>query len=149
MNNIKVLYYLFIMSFLEEFFNKKIEYSSNTEYRKCMRELFNMNPTSYKEKVESIGNLDDETEDEISYDEQASEKAMDFIYDKTKDHALFHSLYVLAAGKFLSQDPLIGEAVLFSYDYLSLFYLCLVDYFKSNEFTETNNNYINLFKKIS
>jgi hypothetical protein len=138
------------MSFLEYFLSKKIDYGDNMGYRKSMRDLFQMDKNNYNEKITSIEDLDEETEDENSYDEEAATKAMDFIYDETKDNVLFHELYVLAAGKFLSQDPLIGEAVLFSYDYLSLFYLCLVDYFnKPSEFTKTNINYINLLKKIS
>jgi len=138
------------MSFLEYFLSKKIDYNDNMGYRRCMRDLFKMDKNTYKEKVTSIEDMDEETEDEISYDEEAATKAMDFIYEKTKDYVLFHELYVLAAGKFLSQDPLIGEAVLFSYDYLSLFYLCLVEYFnKPSEFTKTNINYMNLLKKIS
>jgi hypothetical protein len=138
---------------LGDFLNKTVEYEDNNGYRRCMRELFKMKSENYSDKlneIKRIEELDAETEDEISYDDESVKTILDIVYLKTKDNVLFNRVYILAAATFLSEDPSIGEAVLFSYHYLPLFYLCLVDYFKSPEdFNSENINYINLLKKIS
>jgi hypothetical protein len=112
-----------------------------------------MDAEKYAEKIQvlnSIENLDDETRDEISYDEDASTIMLDYVFDQTKENKLFQKLYDTAALRMFSVDKSIGLAVLFSYDYLKTFHLCLVDYFSSPEkFDEENINYINLIKKIS
>jgi len=131
----------------------KIDYNNNKEFRSCLRKLFAMNAEKYDQKIrvlDSIEKLDDETRDEISYDEDASTIMLDYIFDQTKENKLFQKLYVTAALRMFSVDKSIGLAVLFSYDYLKTFHLCLVDYFSSPEkFVEENINYINLMKKIS
>jgi hypothetical protein len=138
------------MDLVEIFSNKKIEYNNNTEYRKCMRDLFMMKRENYIENIERIENIDEETEDEISYDEKAVLEILDSIYLITKDNHLFNKIYRIAAAKMLSDDNSIGLAVVFSYDYFSFFSLCLVDYLcNPNDFDEGNENYSNLLKKIS
>ena len=100
--------------------------------------------------IRSKEELDAETQDEISYDDDAAGKMMDQVYEHTKSNALFNKIYLLAAAKFLSEDVSIGMAVLFSYDYLASFFACLVDYLKDpNSFNNENNKYIELIKKIS
>jgi len=132
---------------------KEIIYNDNKSYRQFLRGFFEMNSKNYEDKINSIKcheYLDEETEDEISYDETAASLTMDKIYDKTKDCKLFQKLYKIGASKMLSEDESIGQAVLFSYDYLKDFYLCLVDfYYEPEKFTDKNPNYINLLKKIS
>jgi len=114
-----------------------------------------MNPQSYNEKLDLLKQninepLDAETEDEMSYDESSASKIMDEIFMSTNNNVLFSNVYKVAAAKMLSEDFSIGLAVLFSYDYLNSFILCLVDYFKSPlDFNKENSNYINLLKKIS
>jgi hypothetical protein len=112
-----------------------------------------MNPSKYSEKIyeiKSLEELDEETEDEISYDSEAAENVLDEIYSKTKDNDLMNEIYSNAAARMFSMDKTIGLAVLMSYDYLSFFILCLVDYLKApGEFNKSNINYINLMKKIS
>jgi hypothetical protein len=112
-----------------------------------------MNKANYQEKINEIRSreeLDEETEDEVSYDDSAAENTMDEIYEQTKDNALLKAIYKIAAGKFLSEDESIGLVVLFSYDFMSSFMACLVDYLKSpDSFNSDNNNYIVLLKKIS
>ena len=141
------------MSLLQHLINKKVDYHDNKGYRQCLRELFRMNPETYKEKLNtlrSLEDLDDETEDEISYDDSAAKDLLDQIFSKTEKNSLFNSAYMIAAGTMISEDPTIGLAVLFCYDFLPLFYLCLVDYLTSPaEFTKENNHYISLMKKIS
>ena len=141
------------MTLYEKLSTKTIIYDNNKCYRQCLRELFEMNEANYQEKINTIKSregLDEETEDEISYDDDAASKMMDDIFDKTQSNELFNYIYLIAAAKFLSQDATIGLAVLFSYDYLSSFFLCLVDYLKDPaNFNKENNNYIALLKKIS
>jgi hypothetical protein len=133
--------------------NYNIEYNDDKGYRRSLRELFTMDSSKYSEKIQvlnSIEKLDEVTEDEISYDEDASSKMMNYIFDKTKKHKAFQKLYVAAALRMFSVDKSIGLAVLFSYDYLKIFHLCLVDYFNDTEkFDEENINYKNLIKIIS
>jgi hypothetical protein len=133
--------------------SKTVQYNDNKGYRQCLRELFNMNPATYSEKIDLIKSteeLDAETEDEISYDCEAAEKIMDDIFLKTVGDEIMDHIYSCAAARMFSEDKSIGLAVLFSYDYLPCFYLCLVDYLKApGEFNKSNINYINLMKKIS
>jgi hypothetical protein len=141
------------MTLYERLSSKTIIYNDNKSYRQCLRELFEMNDNNYKEKINIIKlqeELDEETEDEISYDDEAAEKTTDEIYSQTKSNALFKNIYLIAAAKFLSQDESTGLVVLLSYDFLSCFVSCLVEYLKSPiEFNEENNYYIDLLKKIS
>jgi hypothetical protein len=141
------------MTLYERLSGKPIIYDNNKGYRQCLRELFEMNQATYQEKINAIKSreeLDEETEYEVSYDDSAAEKTMDEIYEKTKDNVLFKNIYKIAAAKFLSEDESIGLVVLFSYDFMSSFIACLVDYLKSpDNFNSDNNNYIALLKKIS
>jgi hypothetical protein len=144
---------ILIMTLYERLSNKPIIYDNNKGYRQCLRELFEMDQANYQEKVNEIRSreeLDEETEDEVSYDDSAAEKFMDEIYEQTKDNVLFKNLYKIAASRFLSEDESIGLVVVFSYDFMSAFMACLVDYLKSpDDFNKENNKYIALLKKIS
>jgi len=141
------------MTLYEVLSSKSINYNNDKCYRECLRDLFHMNKETYQDKINNIKSheeLDAETEDEISYDDDAAGKMMDQVYEHTKSNALFNKIYLLAAAKFLSEDVSIGIAVLFSYDYLSCFFACLVDYLKDpTSFNNENIKYIELIKKIS
>lgn len=128
--------------------NVKIDYENNKQYRQCLRNVFSMDISNLDIPFHQMEDLDDETEDELLFDENAMIKSMDFIYEKTKNSSYFKELYKLAASKMFSEDENIGLAVLFSYDYFVLFHLCLVDFLNKNEFNEKNNYYINLKNKI-
>ena len=109
----------------------KLQYSNNTEYRQCIRSVFNMNAEVYNNninKLETENNetLDDETRDEISYDDNTANKTLDYVFELTNLHPLFNTLYLSAAAKMISTDPSIGIAVLFSYDYFEEFHKCIV-----------------------
>ena len=47
-----------------------IEYSNDTEYRHCLRNLFKMNPINYPDISEM--DLDEVTKDEVQYDLDAA-----------------------------------------------------------------------------
>ena len=108
------------------------KYTNNTEYRQCIRQFFQMDSQQYPETIQQIPDLDDETRDEISYDEAAASKKMDYILILTSNIPIFQNMYNLAAGKMFSVDPEIGLAVLLSYDYFQLFNDCFVDFLKEN-----------------
>lgn len=127
-----------------------VEYSNNFEYRKCIRQVFNMDIEGKQPDWSKMDeDLDEETKDELMYDQDAMFVGLDFIYEKTHNHPLFKELYEIAASKMISIDPNIGIAVIFSYDYFYLFHLCLADFFKNPEcFTRENINFVNMRNKI-
>ena len=103
-----------------------VVYENDKQYRDCIRQVFKMNFHTYDQC------LDDITNDENDYDEENAKIAMDFLYEKTKQHPLFRQVFQKAAGFMFSLDETIGLAVLCSYDYLALFHPCLQT-FLSNE----------------
>lgn len=128
-----------------------IEYSNDFEYRKSLRRLFQMNSSNYPSNIES--DIDPVSRDELEYDEQSAEIAMECVIRKTRENPLFYALYEQSATFMFSTNIDIGLAVLFSYDYLLLFHRCLSDYFKSltdnkTSFTIENENYKALYNKL-
>ena len=127
-----------------------LNYTNTTEYRKCLREIFQMksenftiNKNTYEEPP------DEESADELAYDEESTGKVMDFIYSQTSQNPLFQNVYDLAAGFMLSNDRNIGLTVLFSYDYLKEFHDCLVGYLRTPDlFTKENSRYLELLTKL-
>lgn len=94
-------------------------------------------------------NIDSITNDENNYDEETMARSMDFIYEKTKHHLLFQTLYQHGAARMFSLNNEIGLAVLCSYDYFHLFHLCLRDFVQEYQITETNINYQKLLQKLT
>ena len=126
-----------------------VTYNDNKGYRNCLRKVTNMNLDKLNipwEKMDS--DLDEETKDELLFDNEAISKTMDFIYEKTHNNILFKELYSIGASKMFSEDLQIGLAVLFSYDFFENFHLCLIDFF-NNDFSNENTQYLILKNKIS
>ena len=121
------------------------KYTNNQEYRFCIRQVFQMDPSIYETNIDALKNhnqeeLDKETEDELSFDEDAMKRGMDYIYLHTKHNILFQKIYSLAAAKMISMDPEIGLAVCFSYDYFQCFHNCLMMYLENpDSFLETHD----------
>ena len=130
----------------------ELQYTNNKEYRKCVRKLFKIDSTKYNEELKEILNdpdLDDETRDELEYDEEVALSAMDWIFDKTHINPLFQKLYKNAAGKMLSSNIDIGLAVLMCYDYLVVFHNCLKEFLKNPlGFNESNPAYLAVLEKL-
>ena len=130
-----------------ESYNTNIEscsYENDEQYRKCLRSIFNM-----KENIQNELDIDEVSLDELNYDCGAAEKSMDFIFDKTKNNILFQKLYDCAAAKMLSTNRSIGLAVLFSYDNLKNFHLCICDFMKHpDRFNEKSTSYIDMYNTI-
>jgi len=124
--------------------NKQSNYDDSASYRQCLRNMFEMN-----EKIPHT-EIDDITNDENNYDEESMSKAMDIVYEKTRDNVLFQKLYQHGAEKMFSVEKEIGMAVLCSYDYFHLFHMCLQDFFlQSSQFNEENESYKRLIHKIA
>lgn len=124
--------------------NKDVYYTNNTQYRQCLRELFDMNCII----TDDLNDIDEETKDELLYDEQKASIVMDELYNATKHNELFNELYDLAAATMFSTDRTIGQAVLLSYDYLCYFHNCLASFLKG-EFDNKNEYYLLLKIKLT
>ena len=124
--------------------NKDVYYTNNREYRKCFRELFNMKCIIN----EDLNDIDEETKDELLYDENTMSAIMDEIFNATKNNELFNELYDLAAARMFSTDRTIGQAVLLSYDYLCFFHNCLASFLKGS-FDNKNEFYLLLKIKLT
>lgn len=129
----------------------KVQYTNTTEYRICLRELFSMKKENIDKTLQEYNtvDIDEESLDELAYDQESSDKVLTNIFESTKDNAIFQDLYSRAAALMISEDMNIGLAILFSYDYLHLFHRCLIAYFSDNSFSETNPHVVALAKKLS
>jgi len=126
--------------------SRPIIYSTNKEYRQAVRNFCNMNCSD-----NSFNNyeIDEESRDELLFDESSTSKKMTEIYASTKKHILWIYLYEKAAAKFFSTDNEIGLAVLLSYDYFPKFYECWNLFIESpDKFIESNEIYQNLLKSL-
>ncbi len=105
-----------------------IVYSNDTEYRECVRKVFQFNPLekyNYNGKLCHFNDLDPVTQDELMYDSKTVETHMDELFDLTKDCVHFRELYLYAAGRMFSTEHKIGQAVLCSYDTFHYYYSCI------------------------
>jgi hypothetical protein len=123
-------------------------YSNNKEYRDALRTFFNMNI----EKIEADNkkyNYDEETQDELLFDEVAVNSGMSNILEKTTGNRFFDELYSLAAGLMISTNRETGLCVLLSYDYFFDFYKVWNSYLDNPiDFSETNSYFIILKKRL-
>lgn len=123
-----------------------VEYSDNFEYRKAMRQVFRMTA----DMPDIADDIDDESRDELMYDDASISAGLDYVFSATKDVPAFSELFLVGAGRMLSENRDIGLAVVFSYDYFELFHLCLRDFFRDPaSFNANNSNYQKLWNKIS
>lgn len=109
----------------------RVQYTNDKEYRATIRTLCNMSSNIValsRSDHDEDEDIDEITRDEWDFDQDAITKLFDFIYSATG--TLFDEMYKKAAGFMLSEDPNIGLAVLFSYDYLMDFHPVLCDYFR-------------------
>ncbi len=129
-----------------------IQYNTTNEYRRVLRSVFCMDTDAIMQNLEKqydITNMDEETLDELLYDGNKMDHTLAILFDKTVIHDAFVRLYETAAGLMLSTDKTIGQSILFSYDYFSLFHVCLCDYFVNNSFHETSESFLQLYRKLT
>lgn len=122
-------------------------YTDNKSYRSTLRRLFFMDVSMCAAMDHE--SMDDESRDELMYDNDAVITVMGNLFELTRDNVLFQNLYDLAAEKMISTNREIGQAVLFSYDYLPLFHKCLAGFLRNPDgFNDSNEFYVALLKKI-
>ena len=130
-------------------------YTTNTGYRQCLRQIFQMNQENYPDSIrkleEELGDdFDKETRDEIEYDEESAGLMMQYIRNQTKHLPIFQRLYEYAAARFLSRDHEIGVAILYAYEYLPLFHKCICIFLNNpNDLTEETPEYKELVNMLN
>jgi hypothetical protein len=125
-----------------------ISYKNDKEYRSCIRRVFSMVCKSIiSPKIAS--ELDETTLDEYNHDQETMAKFLDRIYENTIHTRILQDLYKKAAAFLLSEDPSIGLAILFSYDYFELFHFVLCDYFQNKTIDQETPSVMNLQKKMT
>ena len=125
-----------------------MNYTDNSQYRQCIRNYFNMTQQACSQNIQQ--DWDEETIDEMSYDDSAISKGLDVIYDKTKNHPLFKTIYQNAAAKMISMDNEIGLAVCISYDYFKYFHACIMLYDRDpSGFIESSQEYQTMIQKLT
>jgi hypothetical protein len=123
-------------------------YSNNKEYRDALRTFFNMDIEKLKADNKKY-NYDEETEDELLFDEVAVNSGMSNILEKTTGNRFFDELYSLAAGLMISTNRETGLCVLLSYDYFVDFYNVWNSYLDNQiDFSETNSYFIILKNRL-
>ena len=125
-------------------FNDEIHYTNNFTYRNTIRQLFTMICSPNPE----LDHMDEESRDELTYNEEDISISLSQLYEYTKDNELFQQLYDLAAARMFSTDREIGQCVLFSYDYLMFFHYCLAS-FHRGDFNKDNKHYLLLIQKLT
>lgn len=126
--------------------NYHVDYNDNHSYRKCLRQVFNMN---VDRKDSKLTEMDEESADEFLYDDNAISVSMDFLYSKTWDIQLFQTLYDMAAAKMISTDRNIGFAMLFSYNYFFFFHRMLCDFLSNpSAFNAQTESYKTMMERL-
>ena len=148
-NHINIIHYVFSKRMSLTYpIQSNIQYSNNNEYRKCLRVVFQMNTINFPDTTTM--DLDDETADEMMYDDKAANMMMDLVYDRTKSDPDFIVLYEKAASFMLSTDHNTGLSILFSYDYLDRFHSLLRILFSETQLFGISHSieYITLYNKL-
>lgn len=123
-------------------------YSNNKEYRKTLRLFFDMNISNIESEIEHC-NYDDETHDELLFDDMAVNRHMTFMMEKTKGNILFDELYHLASAKMFSTNKEIGLCILLSYDFFHDFHHLWNSYIENPQtFSKTNEFFILLQNRL-
>jgi hypothetical protein len=96
-------------------------YTTTAEYRQIFRSYFKMDVADLEQEYSELKESDPESYDELLYDDKAMDVGLTLIYESTKHDKRFIDLYVLAAGRFISEDHNTGLCVLLTYDYFADF----------------------------
>ena len=121
-----------------------VSYQTNEEYRDCLRNVF------FMKDVDSDCNdlADDETRDEMNYDEETLSVGMDLILEKTLGIPAFDELYLLGAAKMISESKDIGMVILMSYDFFPWFHLCLGHFLRTGDLSTTDSVFLDLKARL-
>lgn len=125
-----------------------VSYTNDKEYRQCIREIFAM--VSMAGNVPNPHSLDEVTLDENDFDQETTRLFLEYVYEKTIHNRDLKELYKTAAALMICEDPSIGLAVLFSYDYFTMFHRVLCDFFSGTVLVNQENEHVkSLQKKMS
>jgi hypothetical protein len=120
-------------------------YTTDTEYRDCIRKVFRL-----KDIEPDCNHLaDDETRDELNYDDETMSSALNIIFEKTAEIPTFSELYLLAAAKMISEDREIGLVILVSYDFFPWFHACLEWFLRTGELKSSDSCFIEMKAHLS
>lgn len=119
-------------------------YWTNSEYRAAFRKYFNMNVADLEEKYAHLKDTDPISYDELLYDEDAVNRGMADILEKTRDKPLFKILYTIAAARLISEDIETGLCVLLTYDFFADF----IKVYEHPSITSTTDCYLDLKQKL-
>ena len=117
-----------------------INYYDNKTYRETLRKIFRMENQHRKEgskiifnngEIMDINDIDDETLDEINFDDTVYDDCFSHIWEMTKNVKGMVELYEWSAGNFMSMDQSVGIANLLNYNYLPRFYKLLCKIYKT------------------
>ena len=123
-------------------------YSSNKQYREAIRQFFHMNVENIESEIKQY-HYDEETRDELLFDETAMSAGMTNILEKTSGNRLFDELYSLAAAQMISLDKETGLCILLSYDYFYDFSHVWNAYLENpDDFSEKNTYFILLKSRL-
>ena len=123
-------------------------YSNNKEYRQAIRKFFNMNVDNIQKEISQY-NYDDETQDELLFDDIAIGSGILNIIEKTKENKLFDDLYCLASALMISTNKETGVCILLSYDYFSDFLNVWNEFIENpTEFSENNISFVLLKNRL-
>lgn len=108
--------------------NVEVTYNDDDEYRAMLCNVFYSEQNEYSHAITS---------------------GMDYVWNATHSNPLFIKLYTSAASKLMSEDPSMGLAILFSYDYLAEFHILLGIWFRTPELiVESSKIYIDLVEDV-
>ena len=120
-----------------------IVYYDDISYRQVLRTILKMESKSASTDLDSL------TQDEQDCDDAALSTSLDWIYAKTRDHPLFQTLYLKAAGFMLSEDPQTGLCILLAYDNLPLFHPMFCAYMEDpDRFSDKHPTFAALHAKL-
>jgi hypothetical protein len=124
--------------------------TNHLPFNLCIESLSYENDDEYRAAVKLICFLCNSDLPDDDYDTEQMTKALDYIWENTRNNSTFMELYTLAASQMMTEEATIGLAILFSYDYLKEFYL-LCSKFLSNpaESCDDHPCYLSLKTKLT
>jgi hypothetical protein len=120
-------------------------YETNAEYRAAVRKYFHI---VVDEANPAFSTMDEESRDELLFDQVQGGHALDEIWCKTKDDARWKRIYERAAARMLSMDLQTGLALLTCYDHFWLFTFVYDEYCENPTDDYTNELLDRLYEKV-
>ena len=121
------------MSFTLYNYKIPVEYTNNTEYRECFRRAFGIETERIVAQLRALyadfDTFEDETKDELIFDEPRVNHIMGEILAATMFAEPFRELYRKAAALVISESPDIGLAILMAFHFFQEFHAVLAEWF--------------------